>query len=158
MKEPQETIRALADLRAMGIRVAVDDFGAGCSSLSHLRRFPIDILKLDKSFVDPLTDTEPRALRWWRPSSVWPALGLEVVAEGIEHESQVRRLVDLGSGTVRVSSSPDRWTGPRPRTSSPVRPGMPWSADPDRSAGRARAELPLHSGPGGRTRLRLRRW
>ncbi len=99
MKEPEETIRALAELRAVGTRVAVDDFGAGRSSLSHLRRFPIDILKLDKSFVDPLIDTDAAA------SALVAAiiglagqLGLEVVAEGIEHESQVRRLVDLGIG------------------------------------------------------------
>ena len=99
MKEPEETIRALAELRAIGTRVAVDDFGAGRSSLSHLRRFPIDILKLDKSFVDPLTDTDATASAMVAAIiGLAGQLGLEVVAEGIEHESQVRRLVDLGIG------------------------------------------------------------
>lgn len=97
MKEPDQAARALAELRAMGTRIAVDDFGTGRSSLGYLRRFPIDILKLDKTFVDPLSDADAAdAALVGAIIGLAGDLGLEVVAEGIEHERQLRRLVDLG--------------------------------------------------------------
>jgi diguanylate cyclase (GGDEF)-like protein len=99
MKEPERAIRALSELRSMGTRIAVDDFGTGYSSLSHLQRFPVDVLKIDKSFIDPLmgTDTASSALVT-AIIGLAGSLGLEVIAEGIEHESQLHRLVDLGCG------------------------------------------------------------
>ena len=81
----------------MGIRIAVDDFGTGYSSLSHLQRFPVDILKIDKSFIDPLVDTDPASSALVTAIiGLAQSLGLDVIAEGIEHESQLHRLVDLG--------------------------------------------------------------
>ena len=120
LKEPEETIRALAELRAIGTRVAVDDFGAGRSSLSHLRRFPIDILKLDKSFVDPLIDTDATA------SALVAAiiglagqLGLEVVAEG---SSTRAKSADCGPGHRARSGFPPRPTArPDPGRGPPHR-------------------------------------
>jgi diguanylate cyclase (GGDEF)-like protein len=99
MKEPERAIRALSELRSMGTRIAVDDFGTGYSSLSHLQRFPVDVLKIDKSFIDPLrgTDTASSALVT-AIIGLAGSLGLEVIAEGIEHESQLHRLVDMGCG------------------------------------------------------------
>ena len=62
MEDPDRASLALAELRDMGIRIAVDDFGTGYSSLSHLQRFPVDILKIDKSFIDPLVGAGSREL------------------------------------------------------------------------------------------------
>jgi EAL domain-containing protein (putative c-di-GMP-specific phosphodiesterase class I) len=97
MEDPERAALALAELREMGIRIAVDDFGTGYSSLSHLQRFPVDILKIDKSFIDPLInpDTGSSALVT-AIIGLAESLGLEVIAEGIEHESQLHRLVELG--------------------------------------------------------------
>ena len=62
MEDPDRAALALSELRDMGIRIAVDDFGTGYSSLSHLQRFPVDILKIDKSFIDPLVGIGPGEL------------------------------------------------------------------------------------------------
>ena len=97
MDNPGRAAAVLYEIRAAGIRIAVDDFGTGYSSLSHLRQFPVDVLKIDKSFVDSLDYSDPMG------SALVPAiidlarnLGLHVVAEGIEHEAQLQRLIDLG--------------------------------------------------------------
>ena len=97
MEDPDRASVALAELRAMGIRIAVDDFGTGYSSLSHLQRFPVDILKIDKSFIDPLVGQDPGSSALVTAIiGLAQSLGLDVIAEGIEHESQLHRLVDLG--------------------------------------------------------------
>jgi len=97
MEDPAQATQALSELRSMGIRIAVDDFGTGYSSLSHLQRFPVDVLKIDKSFIDPLTrrDEESMALVT-AILGLADTLGLEVIAEGIEHQSQLNHLVELG--------------------------------------------------------------
>ena len=96
VQAPDSAAFRLGELRDMGFRIALDDFGTGYSSLSHLRRFPVDIVKIDRSFVMELTPTTG-------PSSVAAAtcrlaetLGLEVVAEGVETAEQVAVLRSLG--------------------------------------------------------------
>ena len=88
LRDPDGVGRALASLREMGLRVAIDDFGTGYSSLSHLKRFPIDTLKIDKSFVaDILTDRGDSAI----VSAIIAlarALDMEVIAEGVETTAQ----------------------------------------------------------------------
>ncbi|HUO19627.1 MAG TPA: EAL domain-containing protein [Steroidobacteraceae bacterium] len=83
-------------LKALGVRVAIDDFGTGYSSLSYLHRFPIDILKIDRSFVGSLTNSDngPELAR--AVITLGETLGLETVAEGIEQEPQVAALLALG--------------------------------------------------------------
>jgi diguanylate cyclase (GGDEF)-like protein/PAS domain S-box-containing protein len=93
--DPDIAVVKLKELRALGVRVAMDDFGTGYSSLSYLSRFPVDVIKMDRSFLRPDTTREALDL-----SSAVVALGsslaLEVVAEGIELDEQLSRLRDLG--------------------------------------------------------------
>ncbi len=88
--------RKLAELRALGVGVAIDDFGTGYSSLAYLRRYPVDVLKIDQSFVAPLLEG-PRPAALVR-SIIELARALEVttVAEGVENAEQARILRDLG--------------------------------------------------------------
>jgi diguanylate cyclase (GGDEF)-like protein/PAS domain S-box-containing protein len=83
-------------LKALGVRLAIDDFGTGYSSLSYLHRFPIDILKIDRSFVSRLTNSDngPELAR--AVITLGETLGLDTVAEGIELEPQVGALLALG--------------------------------------------------------------
>jgi diguanylate cyclase (GGDEF)-like protein/PAS domain S-box-containing protein len=83
-------------LKALGVRLAIDDFGTGYSSLSYLHRFPIDILKIDRSFVSRLTNSDngPELAR--AVITLGETLGLDTVAEGIESEPQVVALLALG--------------------------------------------------------------
>jgi EAL domain-containing protein (putative c-di-GMP-specific phosphodiesterase class I) len=83
-------------LKALGVRLAIDDFGTGYSSLSYLHRFPIDILKIDRSFISRLTNSDngPELAR--AVITLGDTLGLDTVAEGIELEPQVAALLALG--------------------------------------------------------------
>ena len=97
MEDPAQATQALFELRSLGIRIAVDDFGTGYSSLSHLQRFPVDVLKIDKSFIDPLSRQEEESVALVTAIlGLAATLGLEVIAEGIEHQSQLHHLVELG--------------------------------------------------------------
>ena len=85
----------LSALRAMGLRLAIDDFGTGYSSLAYLRSFPLDRLKLDRSFVSNI-ERNPDDLSIARAIiSLGHSLRLDVVAEGIEEQGQFAVLADL---------------------------------------------------------------
>ena len=96
MMDTITAIATLADLRALGIRIAVDDFGTGYSSLSYLQRFPIDILKIDKSFVDNIDAGGEQSALPEAIIALARTLHLTSVAEGIEREPQRARLCELG--------------------------------------------------------------
>jgi EAL domain-containing protein (putative c-di-GMP-specific phosphodiesterase class I) len=83
-------------LKALGVRLAIDDFGIGYSSLSYLHRFPIDILKIDRTFVSRLTDQDDSPELARAVVMLGETLGLETIAEGIEDENQLSKLLDLG--------------------------------------------------------------
>ncbi|HSY08855.1 MAG TPA: bifunctional diguanylate cyclase/phosphodiesterase, partial [Steroidobacteraceae bacterium] len=96
MHNTEANLGRLRQLKALGVRLAIDDFGTGYSSLSYLHRFPIDILKIDHSFVNRLTNTYngPELAR--AVITLGETLGLDTVAEGIELEPQVAALLSLG--------------------------------------------------------------
>ncbi len=87
----------IAALKELGLQIAIDDFGIGYSSLAYLQHFPIDILKVDKSFVDELgSDDGGGGVLARAVISLARSLGLDVVAEGVEHPAQRAELVTLG--------------------------------------------------------------
>jgi diguanylate cyclase (GGDEF)-like protein/PAS domain S-box-containing protein len=109
MQNTEVNLDRFRELKSLGVRLAIDDFGVGYSSLSYLHRFPIDILKIDRAFVSRLTEQDggPELAR--AVVMLGATLGLETVAEGIENEAQVAMLLDLGcvagQGFLFASSS-----------------------------------------------------
>ncbi len=96
MEDAEDAARTLGALHAMGIRIAIDDFGTGYSSLSLLHRFPIDVVKIDRSFVAELDTTSSDGSQVLRAvTSLANNLGLDVVAEGVERADQVALLQEL---------------------------------------------------------------
>jgi EAL domain-containing protein (putative c-di-GMP-specific phosphodiesterase class I) len=89
MENPDAAARTLQALRALGVTIAVDDFGTGYSSLSFLRRFPIDALKVDQSFVRDVVDDEDDAAISRAVIAMGRSLRLDIVAEGVETEQQL---------------------------------------------------------------------
>jgi diguanylate cyclase (GGDEF)-like protein/PAS domain S-box-containing protein len=96
MHNTEVNLSRLRDLKALGVRLAIDDFGTGYSSLSYLHRFPIDILKIDRSFVSRLTEAGDGPELARAVVMLGDTLGLETVAEGVEMEDQVEELLELG--------------------------------------------------------------
>jgi EAL domain-containing protein (putative c-di-GMP-specific phosphodiesterase class I) len=96
MEQLDAAITILTELRRLGVRLALDDFGTGYSSLSYLQRLPVDILKIDRSFVAGVArSTEDSALARGI-LTLAQTLGLETVAEGIETAEQLAALRELG--------------------------------------------------------------
>lgn len=92
MQDPQSTIAVLRELKDMGVRLTLDDFGTGYSSLSYLKRFPIDALKIDKSFVRGLCTNAGDASIVSAVINMGKSFGLKVIAEGVETREQFLRL------------------------------------------------------------------
>jgi diguanylate cyclase (GGDEF)-like protein/PAS domain S-box-containing protein len=109
MQNTDVNLERFRELKALGVRLAIDDFGMGYSSLSYLHRFPIDIMKIDRAFVSRMTEQNggPELAR--AVVMLGTTLGLETIAEGIENEDQVATLLDLGcvagQGFLFASSS-----------------------------------------------------
>jgi diguanylate cyclase (GGDEF)-like protein/PAS domain S-box-containing protein len=96
MADPVAGLKVLQDLRGLGVELAIDDFGTGYSSLSYLKRFPVDVLKIDRSFVDGLGEDPEDTAIVTAIISLGRALGLRVVGEGVETQSQLDELRRLG--------------------------------------------------------------
>jgi len=91
------SLAALEGLKALGVRIAIDDFGTGYSSLSYLSRLPIDVLKIDRSFVADIGTSRQAAALVRSIVKIGQALNLETVAEGVETQEQLDRLIRLGT-------------------------------------------------------------
>jgi len=96
MDDTDVSARRLAELRALGVRLAVDDFGTGYSSLAYLRRMPVDFLKIDKAFVDGVTGDAHDSALARAVVKLASTLGLAAVAEGIERQAQAEVLRSIG--------------------------------------------------------------
>lgn len=92
MRDADATVRRLRALKELGIMIAIDDFGTGYSSLAYLQQFPADALKIDRSFIAAMTDSTESSALIHTLVELGRTLGLETLAEGIEDESQLKRL------------------------------------------------------------------
>jgi diguanylate cyclase (GGDEF)-like protein len=101
MRDPDTAVRTMRTLSGYGFRFAIDDFGVGYSSFSHLQQLPVDELKIDKSFVQRMTESESDASLVHAMVSLGRSLGLRVIAEGAETEEQVTFLRAYNCATVQ---------------------------------------------------------
>jgi diguanylate cyclase (GGDEF)-like protein/PAS domain S-box-containing protein len=97
MRDTDATMATMRALKGLGIRLAIDDFGTGYSSLSYVRQFPIDVLKIDRSFVASMADGPDESALMQSILNLSETLHLETVAEGIEHPGQLAELQTLGA-------------------------------------------------------------
>jgi diguanylate cyclase (GGDEF)-like protein len=100
MRNVEETARRLAQVKRLGVRIAIDDFGTGYSSLAHLQRFPVDALKIDRSFISGLSNNQEGETLMHTLVQLGKALSIETFAEGIEqqHELSLLKEQDCDSG------------------------------------------------------------
>jgi diguanylate cyclase (GGDEF)-like protein/PAS domain S-box-containing protein len=136
MKDANATVSRLKRLKELGVMIAIDDFGTGYSSLAYLRQFPVDVLKIDRSFVAEMDDTADSVALIHTLVELGRTLGLVTLAEGIEDDSQLeglrRELCDRGQGFIfsrpvepgaiealLAQSGPDQITGPRSPAPTP---------------------------------------
>jgi len=94
MRNAEETARRLTQIKQLGVRIAIDDFGTGYSSLAHLQRFPVDALKIDRSFISGLKHNQEGETLIHTLVQLGKALSLETFAEGIEQQHELSLLQD----------------------------------------------------------------
>jgi diguanylate cyclase (GGDEF)-like protein/PAS domain S-box-containing protein len=128
--DPDAAVRTLTELRRLGAEVSIDDFGTGYSSLAYLNRFPVDVVKIDRSFIVDI-DTDPRELAIVRAvTDLGHALGLTVLAEGIETDAQQAELraigCDIGQGFHFARPVPAQEVFAALPGATPARPAVPW--------------------------------
>ncbi len=137
MEDAETTIEKLIELKKTGVKISMDDFGTGYSSLSYLRRFPIDTLKIDRSFVSNMDEAADNDEIVRTIMALAKALNLDVIAEGIENTQQVVNLRRLSceygqgylfsrpipvSGVEELVQDRTRWQNLLPGSSFPVEP------------------------------------
>jgi EAL domain-containing protein (putative c-di-GMP-specific phosphodiesterase class I) len=96
MTDTEENLVQLVRLKELGVTLAIDDFGTGYSSLAYLRRFPVDTLKIDRSFVERLGEQADDAALAGTIVQLGQSLGMATVAEGIEEYGQLAALREMG--------------------------------------------------------------
>lgn len=93
---PERAVSVMKQLKALGVQISLDDFGTGYSSLSYLHRYPIDILKIDRSFISRMMENAENLQLVTTILAMAKGMRMSVVAEGIEEEAQAQQLADLG--------------------------------------------------------------
>lgn len=101
MKDLPATLRMMEQLRVLGIRFSIDDFGTGYSSLSHLKRLPVDEVKIDRSFIQDLENHQDEDVIVRSTIGIGHALNLQVVAQGVEGASSWELLHRLGCDLIQ---------------------------------------------------------
>jgi EAL domain-containing protein (putative c-di-GMP-specific phosphodiesterase class I) len=101
MHDIEQATAVLQSLTSLRVRVAIDDFGIGLSSLSHIRQLPIDTIKIGKPIIDTILESKPDAAFVHGIVELGHVLGLEVVAEGVEHADQYRLLSTMQCDLVQ---------------------------------------------------------
>jgi EAL domain-containing protein (putative c-di-GMP-specific phosphodiesterase class I) len=126
MEDIEGAIRTMLELKHMGVKLSIDDFGTGYSSLSYLRRFPVDVLKIDRSFVRDIPFSEDGAALVAAIIELARGLRMRVIAEGVENEAQLdylkRRGCDEVQGHVYARAAPGPDVEVLLRSGQPVRP------------------------------------
>jgi EAL domain-containing protein (putative c-di-GMP-specific phosphodiesterase class I) len=97
VQDPKRALVVLNELKALGVRLALDDFGTGYSSLSYLKRFPVDILKLDRTFTADLVHDQASHAIVTKTIELAHMLDLSVITEGVETAAQCAEATTLGS-------------------------------------------------------------
>ena len=95
-ERPEEALQVLRNLKALGVRLAIDDFGTGYSSLAHLKRFPIDLLKIDCSFVQDIPHSKEDMAISHAVIAMGQSMDMQVLAEGVETTAQLEFLRQHG--------------------------------------------------------------
>jgi EAL domain-containing protein (putative c-di-GMP-specific phosphodiesterase class I) len=101
MDDPNEAIVFLNQVKALGVELAIDDFGTGYSSLSYLNRFPVDVLKIDRSFVSTMLSDETSGKIVRTVAALAKELGMRVVAEGVEKPAELVAISELGCEMIQ---------------------------------------------------------
>ena len=96
-----KALQCIDEIKSMGIKIAIDDFGTGYSSLSYLHRFPANLLKIDKSFIDEMNKSDSSRKYIASIISIGHVLGFEVISEGVEEEDQLDTLKNVGCDLVQ---------------------------------------------------------
>ena len=111
-READRIVEVLNELRAIGIKMAIDDFGTGYSNLGHLKRMPIDKLKIDRSFVRGIVDDDDDRAIAATVVALGRTLGLTVIAEGVENAGQLDLLASMGCNEAQGYL----WSAPMPES------------------------------------------
>jgi EAL domain-containing protein (putative c-di-GMP-specific phosphodiesterase class I) len=101
MQNPEQAVQTLKEFKSMGVQLSIDDFGIGYSSLSYLKRFPIDSIKIDRSFVKDLPHNSDDAGIARAIIAMAQSLRLKTVAEGVENEAQLTFLAQHGCNEIQ---------------------------------------------------------
>ena len=96
-----EALSIINEIKAMGIQIAIDDFGTGYSSLSYLNKFPANLLKVDKSFIDKMNTSDSSRQYVAAIISIGHIMGFDVISEGVEEPDQLETLRDIGCDFIQ---------------------------------------------------------
>ena len=129
----EQGLAVLSEIAAVGVRLAIDDFGAGCSSIAYLRSMPVDRIKIDRSFVSGLADRRKDRILVEAILGIGVSFGIDVVAEGVETAEDARVLAAMRCrlaqgyhfGRPMTAKQLDAWLADQPRVEDPRRTSAP---------------------------------